>query len=176
MNFKNWILDILLIYPKIWIGWIKLFLRFVLSGIQLFLGLSPWKKIFFIVGSIQTFYAARPWIEYSVQFLEQKEVLQISVKSNLWILFLLIFNFFGNLFFIEKFFYFNFFFQISVSLLVGIGILYPNLLFTNFLKQEDYTFSIHFYIFVFFHTLTTFLHIVYLFQKRKFKHENISST
>lgn len=171
MRFLKLVVEILLVYPRIWIGWVRILLRTLRSLLLEFLLLSKWKKIFSTLAILQVFFAIRPWIEYSVLFLDQKEILQISIKSNLWILFFLGLNFLGNFLFLEKLFYFNFFLQILVSAIVGIGVLYPNVLFTDFLKKEDYTYSINFYIFLIFHALATLTHVIYLFLYRKTKHE-----
>lgn len=171
MKFLRLLLEILLIYPRIWIGWISVILRVLQALLTQFLLLSKWKQIFLVLTLLQIFFAIRPWIEYSVEFLDQKETLQISIKSNLWILLFLGLNFLGNLLFLEKLFYYNFFLHILVTSIIGVGIFYPNLLFTNFLKTEDYSYSMNFYIFLSLHFTITVIHIIYLLSYRKTKHE-----
>ncbi len=175
MKFLKFVLEILLVYFRIWTGWVRVLLRALQILFSEFLILSKWKQIFLILGFLQIVFTIRPWISYSVQFLNEREILQISIKSNLWILLLLMLNFFGNLFFFTKFFYFHLSFQLMASFIVVVGIFYPNLLFTNFLKIEDYTYNLNFYTFLFFHFSATFLHMLYIFTYRRAKHE-ISST
>lgn len=167
---------VLTVIPRLIWGWVRIILRISNSLFKYFLSLGLFEKILLIVSLAQFGGTLRPWIEYSVDFLENPETVQVSVKSNLWIILLslgvLVTSQLSTIRFQKKILIGL---QILLTILVSLGFAFPSILFTDFINPLDYHYSIFAKVFVGIHYPFSLFILFYFFQKQE-KTNEVSET
>ncbi len=141
MKFISSILLAFQVIPLLIWGWIRILLRFGFIGFQFIFQKKFIFIILFFTTLLQFLSSARPWIEYTVDFVDNPETVYVSSKTNLYIIlpsfinFLLI-NFYyskrTNKIFIAL--------QIFVLTLYFAGLNWPSVFITDFQNPEDFQF------------------------------------
>jgi hypothetical protein len=157
---------VLTLIPRVFYGWMRVLIRLSIDLFGYFILLSFLDKALFVLAFLQLGGTLRPWLEYSVDFLDNPETLQVSVKANLWIILLSLLVFLFSQWNQSK--HRKLYIcitQIFLTILVTIGFLFPNLLFTDFINPTDYRYSVFAKIFLTIHYPFTLFSLYYFFQK-----------
>jgi len=152
--------------PRVAWGWLRVFFRIVKIFINYFLNLHSLEKLIFIFALGQFGGTLRPWIEYSVDFLENPEILQVSIKTNLWFISLSFSILVTSQLFQLKF-QKNLLLglQILLTILVSSGFAFPNIFFTDFINPSDYHYTVFAKLFLFIHYIFLIV-VIYSFFKK----------
>lgn len=143
MKFFSSLLLALQVIPLLIWGWARLFSRILVQGFRFVLSKKISFIILFFTTLAQLFFSARPWIVYNVDFVDNPEIIYVSIKSNLYIVipsfinFLLI-NFYLKTATVKIFFAL----QLVVLLVYCLGLIFPDVFFVDFQNPNDYQFHL----------------------------------
>ncbi|MCP5511761.1 MAG: hypothetical protein H7A24_07760 [Leptospiraceae bacterium] len=128
--------------------WILFLFHILKSSITGFWKWSFIEKLLFLSTFAQLFFALRPWIYYTVNFVEVEEVIFVSSKINLYLVISCLITFFlGNFgqFQIHKKLFISF--ELILAIVYITALVYPNPILTDFRIASDfnYTFAVYGY-------------------------------
>lgn len=162
------ILFFLRLIPLAFWGWFRSVVFLFVNFVSFYARKTILEQISILFLIAQIIMATQPWVSYRVQFLSQPELIDVSIKINLWVLgwcglvFLMHFFWDHNL---HKFFFL--FGQLALVALLVIGYFLPNPLLVDFLVREDFSFNVNYYIFSGLVAITSLLSILRLISSPK---------
>ncbi|MEM7181150.1 MAG: hypothetical protein AAF518_09565 [Spirochaetota bacterium] len=141
------ILFFLQLIPIALLGWFRSLFFSCINFIKFWSRKTILEQISILFLLSQVVLGTLPSISYEVQFLGKKELMNVSLKINLWIIC------YAGLLFTSHFFWKHpwhkggfFIGQILLASLLGIGYWQPNPLFVDFLVREDFFFNHNFFL------------------------------
>jgi hypothetical protein len=143
MKFFSSILLAFQVIPLLIWGWIRVILRFWFIAFQFIFQKKFIFIILFFTTLLQFLSSARPWIEYTVDFVGNPETVYVSSKTNLYIILPSFINFLLiNFYYTKKTNQIFLALQIFVLALYFAGLNWPSVFITDFQNPEDFQFRL----------------------------------